>query len=178
MTRGKTRMFGVALILVALTIFGGTFRSLYQGESNESQFKVPGTFQARAEPGRTYVWNNHTTMFEGQAFRSDREFPAEFEITVRDANGDPLKFVQDNTESYNVGNHAKTSVGYVESDKAIGVEIEVQGDHQERVLSFSKSGTRQVMGTTFTTLGSAALIALAGLALLLFGLAKRPANST
>lgn len=42
MTRGKTQLFGVALILIALTICAGTFRSLYRGESNESQFKVPG----------------------------------------------------------------------------------------------------------------------------------------
>jgi hypothetical protein len=159
---------------VGIVVFACLFVSLYRGDASEPQYKVPGSFKTETkEPGRYYLWDNHWTRFEGRRFGRDKRFPASLEITIRSANGAPLEFVKGDSSSWSVGNHAKTSVGYVEIENPGEVLIEVSGhEDEERVLSFSKSEVRQAVGRLFICAGVAVLLMFAGFATSLVGFVR------
>ncbi|MEC7907241.1 MAG: hypothetical protein VYC82_08450 [Verrucomicrobiota bacterium] len=56
---------------------------------------------------------------------------------MKEANGLPVEFVSRSGMSANVGDYSKSSLGYVEIDNPVSLRIDISGDFEDRVLSFS-----------------------------------------
>ncbi len=171
--------FSLAMFFLAFVSFVWTFYELNRGAGHEPQFEVPGTFRSSADqPGRYYVWDNHLTMFEGTKIQRDEKFPEELEIIIRDAAGNPVEFVADTSKSWRIGNHDKSSVGYIDAKVPGEFEIEVRGDAETRILSFSQPDLFKELRSALMGFAVAAVFALVGaIAMLLsiFRRARRPA---
>ena len=175
MRRGvKTVATGGSLVLIGIIVFALTIFSLNRGDSSEAQFMVPATFRVETkESGRYWLWDNYRTTFEGQKFQRNRSFPADLEVNIRDSGGVLLEFVRDDSKGWNVGNHSKAGIGYVDIQAIGEVSIEVLGSSDdERVLSFSKSELLQALGRTFLFLGVSVVSGLLGFPILIWGFAK------
>ena len=172
MKRGvKRSLLGAGLVLAAIVVGGSAFVSLQRGVSHDVQFKAPGTFQARAaDAGRYYVWDNHKTWFEGEKVRSKAAFPDEMTVEVSDAAGQTLEFTRDDSQSWSIGSHAKTSVGYVDLPADSDVQIDARGDDGERILSLSQANLGQELWQTFIGFGIATVAAGLGIPIAIWGL--------
>ncbi|HCR29385.1 MAG TPA: hypothetical protein DIV79_05145 [Opitutae bacterium] len=100
----------------------------------------------------------------------DPSLPNGLEIRVKDGNGSPLEFVSRSGMSANIGDYSKASVGHVEIEYTNSLLIEITGDFEERVLSFSP-GIFDSMGKWFLIgIPSAMVLSVAGVILLVVGL--------
>jgi len=167
-----TIWIGGALLLLAQITFGSTFAALVRGEAHEEQFSVPGTFQGRAqEPGKYYLWNHHKTVFQGQPIKRNKKFPSELSITVKDSQGGEVPFKKGTGPSWSIGNHAKQSIGFIESPGSQTYQIEVSGKPKQNViLSFARAEVRNELWVAFRGFVVALAAGLLGILLLIWNL--------
>lgn len=154
----------VPLLFVLLLVFE---------HKQETQFKIPGTTAvAVKEPGRYYLWNDFRTIYNGKGYNKSESIPDGIEIRIRDASGHQLQFVSDASISMNDNGNAKKSIGYVEVERPGEVTVEVTGGSEERIFSFSQSGLLRIFGLVFGGFALSAMIAVAGLGLIIWGIVR------
>lgn len=172
--RAATSLFGVATLLVGAMVFAYSLANLISGPVLDPAATAPGamTFPASGE-GRWYIWDHHRTSFEGEQRKYDSRWPSEAEITIRDAQGAVLEWTPDSSRSWSIGNHAKTSVGYVEVPAATSLTLEVRGLPEERVLSVSNRSMGDELWARLGGIGGGLIIGLFGIVVTLVGLLSR-----
>lgn len=112
--------------------------SILENGGPKNQFLAPGSLEIDiSEPGRYYLWHDYATLYRNHRYSLDPSLPNGLETSVKDANGLPLEFVSRSGMSANVGDYSKSSVGYVEIDNPVSLRIDISGDFEDRVLSFS-----------------------------------------
>ena len=175
-TGTKTIIGGVVCLLGAfvvplLFLLSAVFGSF--SESDEHQFKAPGTLETTIEhPGRYYVWNDFQTIYEGKNYSRPESLPDGIEIHIRDENGDLLPFTSNSSISMTSGSNSKRSIGYVEIAHTGKVIIEISGGSDERIFSFAQSGFWKIFGFIFRAFAFAALAGLIGIGLVIWGIVK------
>ncbi len=171
----STIKLGGLLIVLAAMIFAWSFVPLYRGDPLEPVFRVPGGFRAHTEEaGRYHLWNHYLTFHEGKQLAFNPKFPADWQVSVRDAEGNRLEFVRDESPLWRIGNHAKASIGYIDAEGASEIQVMVNGERGgDRVLSFSQADLRQDLVTALGSFGIAAVLALVGLLTVIWGLFRR-----
>ena len=174
MKRGvKTLITGVIFLVAAIVApFLFIFPLLLQHQ-NENQFKVPGTIQVTVEkPGRYYLWNDFRTIYNGQSFNRSEQIPDGLNIRIGDSDGRALNFVGDTSISSTRDDSAKNSVGYVEIEHPGKVTVQVSGNAEERIFSFSKSRLLKVFLFAIGGFGASVIFGLMGLGLIIWGIIK------
>ena len=139
------------------------------GRSDEVQFMVPGTFEAKTEkPGRYYLWNDFQTFYDGKSYNRSESIPDGMEIKIWNSDGTQLHLVSDSSTSTSNGSSAAKSIGYVEIENPGKVKIEVKGG-DERVLSFAPSHVFKILGLVLGAFAASALISISGVAIGIWG---------
>ncbi len=164
MKRGIKRLsLGLLLIIGAFVLVVSSFSSLHQGKSLQEQFPASGSFKVSAsDGGRYYLWDNYVTQFEGQRFRHSSKIPKDIQFTVTDSDGSKIDFISDTSRSWSIGNHAKKSIGYLDSQSPGEWTIHVSGGDGTRVLSFSKADMKGELIRKLGGFGVALVFGLAG----------------
>ncbi len=162
---------GAGLLILAVISFSSTFASLVRGEAHEEQFSAPGTHKVTVQvPGDYYLWNHYKTVYEGETIKRNKKFPNGLSIVIKDSEGLEVPFERNGEQSWSIGNHAKTSIGYIKSTGNQSYTIEVTGDSNENViLSFSQSLIRNDLWVAFRGFVVALAAGLLGILLLLWG---------
>src|SRR3569833_1652891 len=141
MKRGiKTIIAGVIFLAAAFVVPFLFILPLLLEHQNENQFKVPGSTQVAVEkPGRYYLWNDFRTVYNGQSFNRSEHIPDRLHIRIADSGGHPFSFVSDTSISSTSGTSAKSSIGYIEFEHPGKITVQVSGNTEERIFSFSKT---------------------------------------
>ncbi|XOF34470.1 MAG: hypothetical protein ACL93V_04015 [Candidatus Electrothrix sp. YB6] len=140
---------GVKTIIVGVSLFvlGGVvipliiIVPLFLGDSVNEQFIVPGSIQvAVKEPGRYYLWNNYQTVFDGRSYNRSEELPDGMNIRFTNAEtGEPFAFIASSSISMSSGSSAKRSIGYIEVQKPCRIALDITGESDQGVFSFSRA---------------------------------------
>jgi len=161
---GLVGAFGIPLLVILPSLLG---------ESNQVQFKAPGTIKVSVEqPGRWYLWNDFRTVYEGKNYNRSEGIPDGMEIRVYNSKGELLEFVADTSLSSEGGGSWKNSIGYVEVESPAELRIEVSGGNEERILSFSQSGLLKMFGLILGGELLSSLVAISGIGLVVWGIVK------
>lgn len=167
----KRTIFGAVLLIGGILIGIVTFGRLYLGTSLYPQYAASGSFTVQTvDAGRYYLWDNYVTWFEGGKVRNDKGFPEEVGLVVRDSQGKELELFPDSEQSWGIGNHAKSSIGYVQTSGSGQLTIDVQGGDGKRVLSFGKADLKNELWRKLGGFAYAAFGILLGLPITLWGL--------
>jgi hypothetical protein len=167
-------MIGTAVVAGAAVTFFVTLSSLIRGASLDPQFAAPGKTEIRTEDGdRYYLWDNHLTMFGGRKIENSSDFPDDIQISIRDKKGGELEFIRDDGHGWRIGNHAKTSVGYVDLRKPSDITIQTQGGGEGRVMSFAKASEHHEVWRKLRGFAFAAIAFVVGLPIAFWGLIVR-----
>lgn len=165
---------GIVLIVAGVAIFAFTLVRLIGGSPLDPQTEVPGKVTAEIrEPGRYYLWDNHWTRFNDEHVKYSDDCPADAKVTVHDANGTELEFVSDASQSWSIGNNAKTSIGYVEVSAATTLQLNVDDVGRERIVSVSNRTMQQELWLRLGGFGIGVLVGLVGALTALIGLIAR-----
>lgn len=163
---GKIRLIaGICIFFTgAIIVPVSIIFSLIFSDSNEKQFKVPGSIRYAIEkPGRYYLWNEYQIIFEGLSYNRSESIPDGMQITINNrATGERYDFISDTSISSSGGSNAKNSVGYIEVQYPGNILIEIVGGNEERIFSFSQFRLWKIFGSIFGGIGLAILICLAG----------------
>ena len=167
-----TAIIGAILLLAAFISLTSTVSALIRGKAHAPLFAVPGSFKAETqEDGQYYVWNHYKVFFEGESIKRNKKFPNGLTISVQDSKGTELPFTLDDDKSWGIGNHAKTSIGYVEAKGNKTIQISVTGSSkQNAILSFAPADVGNDLWISFRGLLITVIGALLGLPLLLWAL--------
>lgn len=165
---------GVTFLLGAIVVPLLFVLPLFFEHHDDAQFKVPGSTEVvLKEPGRYYLWNDFRTIYNGKSYDRSETIPDGLDIHIRDADGHQLEFVSDaSTSMSSSSSSAKKSIGYVEVEHPGKVTIQVSGGNEERIFSFSQSGLLKMFGLILGAVGLSLITALAGLALIVWGIVK------
>lgn len=167
-------MVGTAVVVGSAVTFFITLSSLIRGVPLDPLFAASGTIETRTADGdRYYLWDNHLTMFEGRKVHHSSDFPDDIQISIRERDGEKLDFIRDEGHGWRIGNHAKTSVGYIGSSKPSDIIIQIQGGSGDRVLSFAKANELHDVWRKLRGFAFAAIAFVLGLPIVLWGLIVR-----
>ncbi len=170
----KTITAGVVLFLVgAIAVPLLVILPLALMESKDTQFQAPGSVEVTVkEPGRYYLWNDFRTVYQGRSYDRSERIPDGIIFQIKDANGAPLHFSSDTSITSTSGGSSRKSIGYVRVETPGKLAIEVSGQTDDRVFSFSQSGLLKMFGLIFGGIGLSLLVAFAGVGLLIWGIVK------
>ncbi|EDM24872.1 hypothetical protein LNTAR_13407 [Lentisphaera araneosa HTCC2155] len=164
---------GILFALGAFIIPLAIIIPLFLQDSNDNQFKVPGSFQVQAnEIGTYYLWNDHQTIFQGKSYNRSQDIPDGMKFLLKDAqSGESFTFVSDTSMSSTRGNHARNTIGYIDIVKPGKVDIEVSGgEDEERIFSFSQSNFKTLFGIIFGGMALSLLVGVTGFVFIIWGI--------
>lgn len=165
---------GISLIVAGVAIFAFTLARLINGAALDQQFKVPGTLSAEIHsPGRYYVWDNHWTMFNGERYQYPADCPENAQIIVREETDVELPFVPDTSQNWSIGNHEKTSIGYVDLTASTTLRLEVDSVGRDRIFTVSSRTMKQELWASLGGLGVGLFAVVVGIPIALLGLLLR-----
>ncbi|MDC0325682.1 hypothetical protein OAM01_02885 [bacterium] len=178
MKRGSRRILvGFLMIVVAVVLLIASFSSLYTGKALDNQFPASGSIQVSTHGSdRFYVWNHYVTLFEGKRLRHSSKFPGDVHITVKDSSDQELEFISDTSQSWSIGNHAKQSVGYIDSTGPTELTLHITGGDGGRVLSFGKADMKGELKRKLGGFAVALIVGVFGLIGGVWGLIVRISN--
>ncbi len=168
----KTIIIGaVVFILGAVVVPVLCILPFLQHQHDQTQFKIPGKIEiAVQESGRYYLWNDFQTIYDGRTFSQSEHIPDGLNIQITDSSGRKITFVGNTSISFSSGSSARDSIGYVEIEKPGKITVQVSGNTEERIFSFSKSRLLKMFLLLLAGFGGSAIIALTGLGLVIWGI--------
>lgn len=150
---------GVMLFVMAFIAPVLVITLLLVKKGPETQFEVPGTTEVSvSKPGRYYLWNNFRTVYKGRSYNRPQNIPDGLQIRIHDTNAGELPFISDPHISETIGNASKNSIGYVEVERPGRLTIEVQGNGENRIFSFSRSFSSQIVIVALSVAAAEGLI--------------------
>lgn len=174
----RTMVTGVILfVLGAVVVPGACILALVRLDGVEKQFAIPGSTRVEIlEPGRYSLWSNHKTVFQGRVYNRSEDLPDGIQIKIRNGDtGELLDFVADGAYSSSGTGSSKRSIGYIETQGPVTIQIEVTGGNEERVFSFSRSFLSDIWIILGLALGGSCLsliVAISGPIVVLRGVLK------
>jgi len=170
----KRLILGIVLILLAVVAVPVAIVVPILGAMGEvPQFVVPGTHRVEVEEaGRYYLWNDHQTLLDGRSYSQPEALPGGIEIRIENDAGEELSLRGDTSISSNVGATSRRSIGHVEVARPGALSIEVAGDFDERVFSFSEFDFGAMFAKVFGALALAGVGFLLGLGITIWGIVK------
>jgi len=162
-------LFALGAFIIPLVII----IPLFLQDSNDNQFKVPGSFQVQVnEAGPYYLWNDHQTIFQGKSYNRSQDNPDGMKFLLKDAqSGESFIFVSDTSMSSTRGNHTRNTIGYIDIVKPGKVDIEVSGgEDEERIFSFSQSNFKTLFGLIFGGMALSLLVGVTGFVFIIWGI--------
>ena len=174
-TGTKLIILGVALILLGTVVLPtAIILPAILSNSTETKFIVPGNAQVKVdEAGKYYLWNNYQTIFKGKSYNRAKTIPDGLEIIITDAEtGNQFNFVGSGSMTSSNGSNAKSTIGYIEITSPCTIDIEVTGNSENQVFSFSESLLLKMMGRIFGGIVLAFICGMAGIGLIVWGIIK------
>ncbi len=168
-------LIGAGLIVVALSSCVYTVSGLNQGRDGALQFQVPGHQDVTlASSGRYYLWHHYKTRFEGRAHKRTRKLPEDLAIEISESDGSKLQLGWDDQVSWQIGNHGKKSICYVDiaSPDVVRVDVESETD-SPLVVSLETADLKGDLIRALGGLGVALVAGLIGVPMFLWGLFSR-----
>ncbi|WDE96839.1 hypothetical protein PQO03_02545 [Lentisphaera profundi] len=143
-------------------------------ESNNDQFRAPGTTQVNIDkPGRYYLWNDHITVFEGKSYNRSEHIPDNMEFVFQNkGTNEKLEFISDTSISSSSGSSSKNSIGYIEVQNPGDIDINISGDIKERVFSFSQSDILLMIGLIFGGCALSMILGFTGFGIAVWGVVQ------
>jgi hypothetical protein len=141
MKKGVKKIIGGGILFVAGMILPFVFIVPLFFQNDDITFRVPGSSEISIEdPGRYYLWNNYSTVFEDRSYSFDKELPhgLSFSLIEKDS-GSTILMKCDSSTSSESGNQKKISIGYYELANPGQYTLSVSGNTENRVFSFGKS---------------------------------------
>lgn len=133
-------ILGVTLIIAGCTSYVYHFYQLFKSDPSSVIFKVPGSTEFEVEkPGNYTLWHNYKTLHEGVVYNSPRELPAGTTISIINSSGQLVSLEPDLGSHASSGNSSKGSIGEVQINGPTTLTIEVTGDLNPSIFSFSES---------------------------------------
>lgn len=173
MKKGVTLIVIGSLLCLAAFSFGFIkfFNALMSMEPHENAFLVPGQTEVQVtEPGEYYLWNVYQTVYEGRAYNQSSNLPNGVEIDITDAGGHTLDLDSDQNASASINNHQMQAIGRVLISQPGAIQIEVSGDFEQRVFSFSQFRIFKMMRELFALFAACSLVFIIGCGLLVWGI--------
>jgi hypothetical protein len=162
-------LLGIGAICVPLIIV----LTLVRDSVDLVEFEVPGSAMAFIEtPGRYYLWHDYQTVYEGRSYNHPVELPNGLTIEITGKGGTPLDFVRAPNTSFTMNGRARQSIGYVELSDAGQVTVNVAGEAEPRIFSFSPFSLGHFASLIVKGILIAGLAALAALGLIIWGIVK------
>ncbi len=141
MKKGVKKLIGGGILFVAGMILPFLFIVPLFFQNDDITFRVPGSVEIYIEePGRYYLWNNYSTVFESRSYSFDKELPhgLSFSLIEKDS-GSTIPMKSDSSISSESGNQKKSAIGYYELANPGEYTLSVSGNTENRVFSFGKS---------------------------------------
>ncbi len=162
-------LLGIGAICVPLMIV----LTLVRDSMDLVEFEVPGSAMAFIEtPGRYYLWHDYRTVYESRTYNSPVELPDGLTIEITGNGGALLDFVSAPNTSFSSNGRARQSIGYVELTEAGQVTLNVSGEADPRIFSFSPFSLGRFAGLIVKGVLIAGAAALASLGLIIWGIVK------
>lgn len=170
----KTIVAGAVFLLIAAAVIPLSVAiAIFHNNGHDGQFEVPGTNEISIlKPGRYYLWNDFQTIYNGKSYSRSEGIPDGVEIRVHEKNGGPLQFTSDARISEKEGTESRNSIGYVNVGQPGTLMIEVSGNNEKRIFSFSQSKFLQTFLVILISLGFAFLAGIAGVIFVCWGIRK------
>lgn len=185
-TEGTNMKSGTKLIIAGASLIAlGTFIlpaaiivPILLSDSNQTTFIVPGKAQIQVEtPGRHYLWNNYQTIYKGKSYNRPKTIPDGTEINITNAeNGAPFEFIGNGSMTSSSGSNAKITIGYIEVTEPCTIDIEITGNSNECIFSFSKALFLKMFGLIFGGIALAFTCGMAGIGIIVWGIIKLEKN--
>lgn len=137
------------------------------------EFEVPGSAIAFIEtPGRYYLWHDYQTMYDGRPYNTPAELPNGLTIEITGKGGTQLDFVSATNTSFTSNGRARQSIGYVDLSDAGQVTINVSGESEPRIFSFSPFSLGRFASLVVKGILIVAAAALSAMGLIIWGIVK------
>lgn len=153
----------VALVVFLVGVGGGAcifiatlFSSIFDG----TQFRIPGSITVSIEePSKYTLWNETSTIFEGQIYSSSTELPHDLKVEIREiSSGRRIKLKPSRASSETSGSTKRLSIGSIHFDKVGVYKIEVTGNFSDRVFLLRRS----VLTNILIAIGISSLLGVIG----------------
>ena len=162
-------LLGIGVIGVPLVIV----LTLLRDSTDLLEFEVPGTAMAFVEtPGRYYLWHDYQTVYDGRIYNNAQELPHGLEIEIKGKGGVLLDLVNASNTTFTSKGRARQSVGYVEVLDAGQVTLNISGDAEPRIFSFSPFSLGRFAGLIVKGVLIAIAAGLSALGLIIWGIVK------
>jgi hypothetical protein len=149
----------------------GIVLTLLRDSTDLVEFQVPGTAMAFIEtPGRYFLWHDYQTVYDGRTYNHAIELPDSLEIEIKGKGGVLLDFMSASNSSFTSNGRARRSIGYVEVADAGQVTLNVIGEAEPRVFSFSPFSLGRFAGLILKGMLLAGASALLSLGLIIWGI--------
>ena len=131
---------GVTLIITGCVSDVYHFYQLFKNDPNEVTFLVPGQTELEVTKAGTYtLWHDYKTIHKGIVYNSPDELEAGTSITALNSFGQSVPLIPNSGTSSSSGSHSKISIGEFEINAPTTLLIEVQGEMNPKVFSFSET---------------------------------------
>ncbi|CAA6678326.1 Unannotated [Lentimonas sp. CC19] len=162
-------LFAVGVICVPLAIV----LILLRDSTDLVEFVAPGTAMAFVEtPGRYYLWHDYQTEYDGRTYHHAQELPDGLEIEMIGKGGVVLELVSAANTTFSSNGRARQSIGYVEVADAGQVTLNVTGDSEPRIVSFSPFSLGRFVGLIVKGVLIALAAGVSSLGLMIWGIVK------
>jgi hypothetical protein len=110
-------------------------------EGKDRIFRAPGSIEVSVEkPGRYYLWDNYSTVFEGRSYSFEKELPNGLVFSlIEKESGSVIPLNADSSVSSDSGNQKKVTVGYFELTRPGTYLLSITGNTETRIFSFGRS---------------------------------------
>lgn len=163
-------LFGIAFV-GPMILIAPFLSSLADGVVS---FEASGELEVTVEePDRYYVWNVHTTVYEGRSYSQSKTLPSGVTFSLTEVEtGEEIPFETDLSISTTTGANESHSVGYFEVEKSGAYLLTIGGLDEPRIFAFGPSIFGDFV-SIFGWVGLGLLVAfglvIAGILLIIFG---------
>jgi putative Mn2+ efflux pump MntP len=141
MKKGVKKIIGGGLLFAIGVVLPFAFIIPIFFQEDDAILRAPGSVEITIDkPGRYYLWNNYSTVFEGRSYSFDKELPngLSFSLIEEDSSSTiPMK--SDLSISSASGSEKKSSIGYFKLMKPGQYTLSISGNTEERIFSFGES---------------------------------------
>lgn len=160
--------FVIPIIASIYLITSTIDKKMFEIHPPSFQLSTQTVFTAE-EPGRYYLWNDYQTIYNGHSYNLDKELPngIEFKFTDKDS-GKPFVFKGYTGMSESCMGSSRVTIGYINVTNACSIIIDISGNSEDRIFSFSRSafsgkGILGFIATILTTLLIAIILVITGI---------------
>ena len=141
MKKGVKKIIGGGILFVIGMILPFAFIIPLVFQTDDITFRAPGSVDVIIEkPGRYYLYNNYSTVFEGRSYSFAEELPHGLSFSlIEKESGASVPMNSDLSISSEAGSQLKSSIGYFKLIRPGQYTLTVSGNMEDRIFSFGES---------------------------------------